>query len=80
LKQLAFTEKSGYAYETGGIMKNLRSLTVEKVRQYHKDFYRPDNLCLVISGKIVPEDVFKHLDAVEKKIVSKGKLPQMTRY
>lgn len=60
-------------------MKNLRSLTNEKVKQYHKDFYRPDNLCLVISGKITPEDVFKHLEPMEKKIVSKGPLPKMTR-
>ena len=35
----------GYKSETGGIMKNLRESTShQKVVNYHKEFYRPENL------------------------------------
>ena len=43
---------SGYSTETGGLMKELRTLTHETVQAYHQEFYRPDNLCLIITGNI----------------------------
>lgn len=43
---------SGYRSETGGLMRCLRGLTVETIRKYHRDFYRPENLCLVICGSM----------------------------
>ena len=42
-----------------------------KVVDYHKEFYRPENLCLVITGQIKPEDVFTALKPLEDKIVNK---------
>ncbi|EAT39319.1 AAEL008862-PA [Aedes aegypti] len=70
----------GYSSETGGIMANLRtSTTNEKVRAYHAGFYRPDNLHVIITGQIEPEDIFKALEPVEEKILSKGDLPAFTR-
>jgi len=70
----------GYRCETGGIMKNLReSTTNEKVINYHKSFYRPDNLALIITGVVKPEDVFKSLEVVQEKIKSKGALPEYKR-
>ncbi len=36
---------------------------MEKIRAYHKKFYRPENLYLTITGNIQPEQVF---DAIEK--------------
>ncbi|KAK7094598.1 uncharacterized protein C05D11.1-like [Littorina saxatilis] len=63
----------GYKSETGGIMANLRDSTShEKVCNYHRHFYRPENLCLIITGNIQPEDVFKALRPVEDKIKQKG--------
>ncbi|CAH0557668.1 unnamed protein product [Brassicogethes aeneus] len=65
--------KCGYSSETGGIMKNLReSTTNEKVRNYHKEFYRPENLKVIITGQVKPEEVFKSLEKLELKILSKG--------
>lgn len=49
------------------------------MRQYHQSFYRPDNLCLVISGKVKKEEVFATLEPFEQKILKKGSLPPMTR-
>lgn len=55
-----------------GALKNLReSTTNEKVRQYHQEFYRPENLTIVITGQVKHADVFKALQIIEKKIISK---------
>lgn len=71
---------SGYCAETGGIMKNLReSTTIEKVKAYHAQFYRPDNLTVIVTGKVLPEDLFRSLEPVEEKIISKGQLPSFDR-
>ncbi|XP_063241639.1 uncharacterized protein C05D11.1-like [Bacillus rossius redtenbacheri] len=65
--------KCGYKSETGGIMKNLRESTNNtKVRNYHREFYRPENLTLIIAGQVKPDQVFQALQPVEDKIVSKG--------
>lgn len=65
---------SGYSSETGGVLHNLRtSTTNEKVRDYHKKFYRPENLTLIITGKVTAERVFEALKPVQEKIKSKPK-------
>ncbi|XP_050076146.1 uncharacterized protein C05D11.1-like [Anopheles maculipalpis] len=71
---------NGYSAETGGILSNLRtSTTNQKVRAYHAAFYRPDNLHVIITGQINPDDIFKALEPIEEKIVSKGPLPPFER-
>ncbi|KAK7023550.1 hypothetical protein SK128_010061 [Halocaridina rubra] len=75
-----YPEPSGYRSETGGIMKNLRESTnLEKIRKYHHDFYRPENLIIIVTGQVEPEQVFAALNSVEQKIISKGKLSPYTR-
>ncbi|KAG0369266.1 hypothetical protein BGZ54_010424 [Gamsiella multidivaricata] len=74
-----YPENSGYRYETGGLMSCLRSLKAEKIRQYHRDYYRPDNLCLIISGRVDHQKLLDALDPVEERIISKGPLPPMKR-
>ncbi|CAL1295066.1 unnamed protein product [Larinioides sclopetarius] len=61
----------GYKSETGGLMKNLRESTTNgKVRAYHKEFYRPENLCIIIVGQINAEKVFEALEPVEERIAN----------
>ncbi|KAJ0181723.1 hypothetical protein K1T71_002445 [Dendrolimus kikuchii] len=63
---------SGYSAETGGIMANLRTSTDNtKVRNFHKKFYRAENLTIILTGQILAEDVFKALATVEDDIISK---------
>lgn len=63
---------SGYSSETGGIMRNLRTSANTKVCYYHAAFYRPENLTIIITGKVSAEYVFKALKPVEDKILEKG--------
>eukprot|EP00112_Aurelia_sp_Birch-Aquarium-sp1_P017903 Seg42.13_Seg42.8 transcript_id=Seg42.13_Seg42.8/GoldUCD/mRNA.D3Y31 product="putative protein C05D11.1" protein_id=Seg42.13_Seg42.8/GoldUCD/D3Y31 len=70
----------GYKSETGGLTKNLRtSCSHEKVCNYHSAYYRPDNLCLVITGQVKADEVLKVVNEYEERILAKGKLPEFTR-
>ncbi|ELU05156.1 hypothetical protein CAPTEDRAFT_140557 [Capitella teleta] len=73
--------KCGYSSETGGILANLRDSTSHKkvVCDYHREFYRAENLYLIITGMVEPEQVFKAIEGFEKKIMSKGSLPPYQR-
>ncbi|XP_971907.2 uncharacterized protein C05D11.1-like [Tribolium castaneum] len=73
LARAMYPGRCGYSSETGGIMKNLReSTTNDKVKNYHKEFYRPENLKVIITGQIKHEEVFKALETLERKILTKG--------
>ena len=53
-------------------MLNLRTSTSnEKVRSYHHSYYRPDNLSLIVTGQVEPEQLFKAIQPFEDKILSK---------
>ena len=70
--QVLYPGHCGYKSSTGGLLKNLReSTTNEKVRNYHKAFYRPENLVLVITGHVKASEVFNALEPVEDCILSK---------
>lgn len=41
------------------------------MRNFHKKFYRPENLTIILAGQIEAQDVFKALEVVEDDIISK---------
>ena len=51
VQELLYPE-GGYSSETGGKMKNLRSLTNAQVCRYHAENYRPDNTAFIVSGMV----------------------------
>jgi predicted Zn-dependent peptidase len=63
---------SGYNVETGGYLQNLRNSTsIAKVRDYHKKYYRPENLVLTITGRIDEQELFETLQKTEEKVLRK---------
>ncbi|EGC38852.1 hypothetical protein DICPUDRAFT_148428 [Dictyostelium purpureum] len=74
-----FTSPSGYKSETGGLMKDIRNLKVETIRDFHKSYYRPDNVSLVIAGDVNIDDIFKSIEPIVQKSISKGELKPMER-
>ena len=63
----------GYKSETGGIMANLReSTTNKKVQDYHREFYRPENLGLIITGQVEAEQVFAAIENIEAACIKNG--------
>ena len=63
---------TGYNWNPKGKRKNLReSSTLAKVKKFHKAFYRPENLVLIITGKIKRKLLFKKLNEIEESILKK---------
>jgi Zn-dependent M16 (insulinase) family peptidase len=54
-RKLLFGDKSPFATETGGIMSALRVLTNDQIRQFHDLRYRPDNVCIIVTGAVDPD-------------------------
>lgn len=42
-----------------------------QVKDFHKKFYRAENLTIILTGQIAAEDVFKVLSIVEDDIMAK---------
>jgi len=49
----------------------LSVLLTNQVRDYHRSFYRPDNLSLIVVGQVEADQLFEALVHFEDKIVSK---------
>ncbi|GJE87608.1 Zn-dependent peptidase M16-like protein [Phanerochaete sordida] len=67
MQQLSFPSGSAYRSETGGLMKALRELTVEQIREYHGSYYVPHNLTLIVAGKLA-SGTNTLLDVVQNQI------------
>ena len=63
-----YPEGNGYRYETGGMLGNLRTLTNDRVKKFHKDMYQPKNLCLCIIGDADKDQLFEILNEFETNI------------
>ena len=44
--------KCGYRSETGGRLEELRDITAQRIRDYHKAYYRADNLAVLVTGQV----------------------------
>jgi Zn-dependent M16 (insulinase) family peptidase len=71
MRRLLYPEGDGYRYETGGMMKALRVLTAERIRQFHRDMYQPKNIRLVLIGEVEHTNLLDILDKFEDSIIDK---------
>lgn len=67
-KRILYPKGSGFRYETGGMMEQLRILTADRIRQFHRDMYQPKNLCLVLFGEIDHDELLQTLGEFETSI------------
>ncbi|RAK80678.1 putative zinc metalloprotease [Aspergillus fijiensis CBS 313.89] len=68
-RRLTYPEGVGFRYETGGMMEQLRVLTAERIRAFHREMYQPKNLCLIITGEVDHENMLSVLDKFEDTIL-----------
>ncbi|KAK2788479.1 hypothetical protein FQN53_003625 [Emmonsiellopsis sp. PD_33] len=68
-KRLLYPEGIGFRYETGGMMEQLRVLTAERIRAFHREMYQPKNLCLVLAGEVDHENMLQILNDFEGTIL-----------
>ncbi|KAH6626130.1 Metalloenzyme, LuxS/M16 peptidase-like protein [Chaetomium sp. MPI-SDFR-AT-0129] len=67
-RRLLYPENIGFRYETGGMMEALRVLTPQRIREFHKAMYQPQNLAIVIIGETDHDDLLRILDEFEESI------------
>ncbi|KKA21339.1 hypothetical protein T310_4643 [Rasamsonia emersonii CBS 393.64] len=68
-RRLLYPEGVGFRYETGGMMEQLRVLTAERIRDFHREMYQPKNLCLIITGEVDHDNLLETLDKFESTIL-----------
>ena len=64
-----YPEGVGFRYEIGGMMEQLRILTIDRIREFHREMYQPKNLCLVIIGSVNHANLLETLDRFEMTIM-----------
>ncbi|KAK4137936.1 hypothetical protein BT67DRAFT_372256 [Trichocladium antarcticum] len=69
-RRLLYPENIGFRYETGGMMEALRVLTPERIREFHRAMYQPQNLAIVVIGEADHDDLLKILDDFEESIAN----------
>ncbi|KAG0690230.1 hypothetical protein C6P40_003540 [Pichia californica] len=68
-------KKSGYKSETGGLTKNLRTLDPNTIREYHSSLYRPDNLCIIITGSVDETEILDLMAKFDAELPSAPETP-----
>ncbi|KAI9930922.1 hypothetical protein MW887_010573 [Aspergillus wentii] len=68
-RRLTYPHGVGFRYETGGMMEQLRVLTAERIRAFHREMYQPKNLCLIITGEVDHANMLETLDKFEDTIL-----------
>ena len=68
-KRILYPKNVGFRYETGGMLEQLRVLTADRIRQFHRELYQPQNLCLLLAGTIDHEDLLLTLEKFEESIL-----------
>eukprot|EP01006_Ploeotia_vitrea_P026948 TRINITY_DN59857_c0_g1_i1.p1 TRINITY_DN59857_c0_g1~~TRINITY_DN59857_c0_g1_i1.p1 ORF type:complete len:1040 (-),score=119.02 TRINITY_DN59857_c0_g1_i1:150-3209(-) len=68
----ALWKDTPYVYNSGGLMADLRTLTNDTIKKFHAAHYRPNNLCLIITGKVTIEQLVAAVEPMEQKILNKG--------
>lgn len=68
-RRLTYPPGVGFRYETGGMMEQLRVLSAERIREFHREMYQPRNLCLVITGEVDQAHMLEVLDKFEDTIL-----------
>lgn len=67
-QQRTLYKGTGYQSETGGLLENLRKLTNDEIKKYHSSSYRPDNLSVIITGSVDPEDLLSVMDEFDQSL------------
>ncbi|KAF2280714.1 zinc metalloprotease-like protein [Westerdykella ornata] len=69
MRRHLYRDGDGFRYETGGLTQNLRVLTADRIRQFHKDMYQPKNLRVVLIGEVDHGNLLEIMDEFENHIV-----------
>ncbi|ODQ78123.1 hypothetical protein BABINDRAFT_93187 [Babjeviella inositovora NRRL Y-12698] len=74
-----YSPESGYSSETGGLLPSLRELTNERISKFHRDNYRSDNLCVIITGSVDETELLATIEKFDAALPTLADLPPHKR-
>ena len=66
-----------YHWTPIGFMNDIRTWTIDDIREFHKTYYQPNNAILMVTGDIDPKEVFKRAKKAFGDIKNHGKIPKV---
>ena len=72
-KRIIYPEEVGFRYETGGMLEQLRDLSADRIRAFHREMYQPKNLCVALFGEVNHDELLEILEEFESSIL--GDIP-----
>lgn len=75
MQQKLYPPELGYSLETGGLMEELRRLTNDQIRDFHRSMYRPDNLCVIVTGLVDEAELLETMEAFDAELPPQAQPP-----
>lgn len=75
MQQTLYSLNSGYSSETGGLMSELRHLTNDQIKKFHASMYRPDNLCVIITGLVDEDELISIMTEFDNELAPLSSIP-----
>ncbi len=66
-----------YHWTPIGFMNDIRTWTIEDIRDFHKTYYQPQNAILVVTGDIEPKKVFEEVQKAFGSIENTADIPEV---
>ena len=66
-----------YHWTPIGFMNDIRTWTIDDIRDFHATYYQPNNAILIVTGDVEPKEVFKKAKKAFGKIKNKHKIPEV---
>lgn len=66
-----------YHWTPIGFMNDIRTWTIQDIKDFHKTYYQPNNAILIVTGDVEPKEVFKRAKKAFGNIKNNGKIPDV---
>jgi predicted Zn-dependent peptidase len=66
-----------YHWTPIGFINDIKTWTIDDIRNFHKTYYQPQNAILMVTGDIEPQKVFDEAEAAFGKIKNDGDIPEV---
>jgi len=66
-----------YHWTPIGFMNDIRTWTIDDIKEFHKTYYQPNNAILMVTGDVDPKEVFKRAKKAFGDIKNQGEIPKV---
>ena len=66
-----------YHWTPIGFMNDIRTWTIDDIKEFHKTYYQPNNAILMVTGDVDPKEVFKRAKKAFGDIKNNGEIPKV---